>query len=293
MKKTVVATHDGKFHADEVFAIAILKKVYPSLKIIRTKESELLKKSDINVDIGRKYNPKKGYFDHHQSDFKLKRKNGIPYASAGIVWSYYGSKILNSKESLNYVDEKLIQFIDANDSGVKTYDSKIGNVYHISNLIDSFNPGWTEKVRHDSQFKKALSVAQLVLEREIVRAKSYQMSSKIVKDALKKLKGKNYIVINSKNVMWRDFVIGNPKINFVIHPSIDRWSSNSVPKKVDSFQRDVLFPDKWGGLEGKSFEKVSGVKGALFCHKDGFIVSAKTKDGAIKLTEIALGKKEK
>lgn len=293
MKNILVATHDGKFHADEVFAIAILKRVHPHLKVIRTRDEEKINGADIKIDVGMKYDFKENYFDHHQSNFDFKRKNGIPYSSAGLIWKHFGKEILNSKEAFNYVDEKLIQFIDANDSGVKTFEPKIGSVYNISYLINSFNPEFIENKSHDSQFKVALNLAESVLEREIIRAKSYEKSSKIVKNAIKKYGDKNYVVINISNIMWRDFIIGNPKINFVVNPTTDRWVSNSVPKKMDSFERDILFPKKWRGLENNLLEEVSGVKGALFCHKDGFIVSSKTKDGAIKLTEIALQKKEK
>jgi len=51
-----IATHDERFHADEIFAIAILKSVFPHAKIIRTRKPEIYSKCDIVVDIGREYN---------------------------------------------------------------------------------------------------------------------------------------------------------------------------------------------------------------------------------------------
>ena len=35
-----IAVHEGKFHADDVFAAAILTLVFPKIKIIRTRDEE-------------------------------------------------------------------------------------------------------------------------------------------------------------------------------------------------------------------------------------------------------------
>ena len=99
VKLSTVAVHDGTFHADDVFALAILKLVEPKIKIIRTREVDILKKVDIRVDVGRTYNPKTGDFDHHQKEFTNKRPNNIPYASAGLIWQHFGKTLTNSLES--------------------------------------------------------------------------------------------------------------------------------------------------------------------------------------------------
>ena len=66
-----IATHNGRFHSDEVFAIAILKKFYSNIEIIRTRDKKLLSQADIRVDVGGRYDSKTGDFDHHQKDLLL------------------------------------------------------------------------------------------------------------------------------------------------------------------------------------------------------------------------------
>jgi uncharacterized UPF0160 family protein len=78
------STHDGRFHADEIFALAVLNLFYPDLEIIRSRDENIYKNTDIIVDVGYVYDPDNLIFDHHQRSFSLKRESGIPYASFGL-----------------------------------------------------------------------------------------------------------------------------------------------------------------------------------------------------------------
>jgi uncharacterized UPF0160 family protein len=46
------STHDGRFHADEIFALAVLKLIFPDLEIVRSRKENLYKNVDIIVDVG-------------------------------------------------------------------------------------------------------------------------------------------------------------------------------------------------------------------------------------------------
>ncbi len=63
------ATHDGTFHADEVFAIAALGMLGEPLEVVRTRKPDELSAADLRVDVGFKYDPAAGNFDHHQREF--------------------------------------------------------------------------------------------------------------------------------------------------------------------------------------------------------------------------------
>ena len=64
-------THGGKFHADDVFATALLRILRPDFKVQRG--FEVPDDFDgIVYDIGG------GMFDHHDADRPL-RPNGVPY----------------------------------------------------------------------------------------------------------------------------------------------------------------------------------------------------------------------
>ena len=91
-----VATHSGSFHADEVFALATLRLHFGVIGIIRTRDPEELAACDLRIDVGRKYDPESGDFDHHQGDAG-ERANGIRYASFGLVWKSFGAQVCGSE----------------------------------------------------------------------------------------------------------------------------------------------------------------------------------------------------
>ena len=65
--------HGGAFHADDVFAVAILKSIYPDLRVVRTRDPKKLRGADARVDVGNKYNHKTKDYDHHQREMAGKQ----------------------------------------------------------------------------------------------------------------------------------------------------------------------------------------------------------------------------
>src|SRR5690242_9388749 len=115
-----LGTHNGSFHADEVFATAFLLKLYPQAQIVRSREKDVLSACDIVYDVGR------GKYDHHARDKEF-RENGIPFAASGLIWRDFGKQILQ-KEGVDdpnlvnslvaEIDENFVQPLDAQDNGV-------------------------------------------------------------------------------------------------------------------------------------------------------------------------------
>ena len=62
-----VAVHSGPFHADEVFACALLLWTdrYHSPTIIRTRNAEIIGQAELAADVGGDYDPERLRFDHH------------------------------------------------------------------------------------------------------------------------------------------------------------------------------------------------------------------------------------
>jgi len=115
--KTIV-THNGNFHADDVFSIAALKSIFPSFNLIRTRDLDVIAKADIVVDVGGEYDAETGRFDHHQRGGAGERENGIPYSSFGLIWQHYGLEICEGNQELvNALDAGLVSNIDAVDCG--------------------------------------------------------------------------------------------------------------------------------------------------------------------------------
>ena len=89
-------THDGQFHADEVFATAIFAIISDDLNIVRGSDTEIPKDTVnwIIYDIGG------GELDHHSPENK--ERNGthpgteIPYAACGLVWKKYYREVLEA-----------------------------------------------------------------------------------------------------------------------------------------------------------------------------------------------------
>jgi len=88
-----VATHPGNFHADDVFAVAVLELVHGSLEVVRTRDADAQAAADVRVDVGGRHDPASGDFDHHQKGGAGERENGIRYASFGLVWREYGERL--------------------------------------------------------------------------------------------------------------------------------------------------------------------------------------------------------
>ena len=71
----------------------------------------------MRVDIGGRSNPAAGDFDHHQRGGAGERANGIRYASFGLVWREFGAALAGGEEAAAAIDERLVQGVDANDTG--------------------------------------------------------------------------------------------------------------------------------------------------------------------------------
>jgi uncharacterized UPF0160 family protein len=48
----IIATHSGKFHADDVWAVAVLDVVFPGSELVRTRDPETIRRAVFAVDVG-------------------------------------------------------------------------------------------------------------------------------------------------------------------------------------------------------------------------------------------------
>ena len=66
------------------------------------------------------------------------------------------------------------------------------------------------------------------------------------------------------------------------------WRVLAVRKRAESFENKKNLPRSWAGLRDKELQKITGVKDAVFCHRNLFMAVAKSKEGAIALARKAL-----
>src|SRR5665811_284372 len=128
MQNKKLVTHNGSFHADDVFACAtlslMLEKENINFEIIRTRDPEVINSGDYVFDVGDIYDEDKNYFDHHQVGGAGQRDNSIEYSSFGLVWKKFGIKLCDSKKVVDIIDRKLVAPIDAADNGFDLVENK-------------------------------------------------------------------------------------------------------------------------------------------------------------------------
>ena len=236
---------------------------------------------------------KKNRFDHHQEGGAGNWENGVPYSSFGLVWKKFGLEITKDAEIYEGITKKLVLPIDSMDNGIDIYELK-GEVepYTIDNVRRTFLP-YGEELKdadaYDKRFLEAVNFARRVLEREIFRATAKKTDEQIVAEIYKNSAEKRYVVLEREMSITK-LSEDNPGILFVVSPRFgsSNWGIRKIEKNRGSFEARKLFPESWAGKSGEEFEKVTGVKGAKFCHNGRWIAVAGSKDAALQLVEIAL-----
>jgi uncharacterized UPF0160 family protein len=285
-----LGTHSGTFHADEVTASALL--IYYNLidkdKIIRTRERALLDKCEYVCDVGGEYDSKRKKFDHHQVSYQGE------LSSAGMVFSYLKDEGIVSSAKYYFLNRSLVQGVDAHDNGKVTLEP---GVCSFSQIISNFVP-----IRYDSTSKeqdeaffKALDFVLGHIERSFARFDYMQDCKEKVKAAME---GNGEALCFSESMPWLDVFFElngrNHPAKFVVMPSGSQWKVRGIPPTSEErMQVRVPLPEKWAGLLEEELREVSGIEGAVFCHKGRFISVWKKREDALKALASALGKEYK
>lgn len=289
----LIATHNGSFHADEVFAIAAMKLLPEPVEVLRTRSREALAEADMRIDVGFSHDPSSGDFDHHQREFDLVRENGIGYASFGLIWREHGARICGDAEVADAVEQTLVQPVDANDTGQQISQSLIEGVrpMNVNAVIGGFNSRWDEELSEEQErarFDAALELAGGILEREIGSATSGLKAVRVVREAIAGAKDPRIIEL-SQNVPWKQVVVTEaPEALFVIYPKRQGFGLETVPKELGTFENRKDLPATWAGLEQEELAKLTAVPDALFCHAKRFLAVATSHEGIATLAFLAL-----
>jgi uncharacterized UPF0160 family protein len=289
-----VATHNGTFHADEVFAIAALGLLPEPLEVVRTRDPELLAGADLRIDVGFRYDPPAGDFDHHQRDFDLVRANGVGYASFGLIWREFGARICGGDQAVaDAVEDSLVQAVDANDTGQRLTRSLIEGVHPmtVNAVIGGFNARWDEDLTDDEErvrFDAAVELARGIVAREIAFAAAGRRATQIVRDAIAAAEDPRIVVLPD-NVPWKQVLTPEaPDALLVIYPKRQGFGVETVPVELGTFENRRDLPAEWAGLENEDLVGVTGVEDALFCHSKRFLAVARSREGAERLAHLAL-----
>lgn len=288
MKKVV--THDKGFHSDDVFAVAVLQLVYgkENIEIIRTRDQDLIAEADIVVDVGAMYEPEQGRFDHHQKGAP-EREEGLPYAAIGLVWETYGQQ-LTTPYAAKRIDDYLVRFLDAGDNGVTTYtvtDQGVSPVT-IQAIVSSYLPV-TEKTEETyyNGFLEATAFARGYLKRLFTYYEHDEAEHEKAIALYNKAEDKRLIVSNEQFVHEHLVQFSEPQV--AIYPKGETdWRAYTITVDGTSFASRASFPEAWRGLRNEELESVSGIEGAKFCHRSGFLFACTNKEGAVAAARAAL-----
>ncbi|KAF6778654.1 hypothetical protein AHF37_02007 [Paragonimus kellicotti] len=179
--KLRIGTHNGKFHADELVACAMLKQLpeYANAEIVRSRDQSMLSTCTVVVDVGGVFDPVTHRYDHHQRGFELTFKSffkdsewNIKLSSAGLVYVHFGPQILANvvgvQEShpmisvlfnkvllaflfglfrLLQIYGRFIVELDAVDNGIPMTEDSVKYTINtgLSARVGLLNPQWNQK----------------------------------------------------------------------------------------------------------------------------------------------------
>lgn len=278
-------THDGTFHADEVTACALLVVIglVDKNQVFRTRRQEILEKCEFVCDVGGIYDPKTKHFDHHQSTYTG------DMSSAGMVLRYLKDVGLLDIAEYDFINRSLILGVDAHDNGKA---AQIKGYCTFSNVVSNFAP-----ITYDASpemqtaaFHEAVNFAIGHLQRLRERYHYARSCREIV---LKSMQACKECLIFDEGLPWLEsfFELGgeqHPAL-FVIMPSGPHWKLRGVPPSFEErMSVRIPLPAAWAGLLEDDLQRISGIPGAVFCHKERFISVWKTREDALSALEYVL-----
>lgn len=197
-----VITHDTAFHADDVFAVAMLRYAGCCFDIIRTRDATTLNeaKQDRNtivLDVGGVFDPSMLNFDHHQ-DMNLP-------SAAGMIWEHFKNLIVSQEDARPFFTQFVasIDAIDTNRNNIYAVWNELPQGFrNTSNLISGFNRDATDAASQNYQFEKAVEFALIVIENEhyaaIEKAKSERQY------ASRQILPNNVAVFDEFSTVWKE-----------------------------------------------------------------------------------------
>lgn len=300
--KKILVTHNSSFHSDDLFACAtlslLLEKRKQQFEIIRSRDKGIIESADYVFDVGGIYDPEKNRFDHHQPGGAGKRENGIEYASFGLVWKHVGMELCSDNQDVwNMIDSKIASPIDAIDNGIDIISSKFEGIvpYGGDQPFLIFSPTWQEDESNiDDIFRGLVLNLTKIIKREIEVATADVLGKKLIESAYSESENKQIIVLETSypRYLYQSKLCEFSEPIYVIYPSSkkDNWKIEAIRKSHGTMESRKLFPQNWRECfdDSSKLAETTGVNDALFCHRSGFLMTVTSKEGAMKLAQLAL-----
>lgn len=213
LAKNGVLTHNSKFHADDVFAAALLK-----LAGIINSVSEIKRVGHVPEGFnGLAFDIGGGKFDHHQDDAPV-RTNGDKYAAFGLLWKEIGAEYIQKKynvdaqtaiEAAKKFDTDFVAPIDLTDNfGAEQYPNT------MSFLVSSMNNMKYTDEENKKQFIKIVNDMKKYLGAAI------EKSCNFIKDRnrAKELASSDFIILALDDYVDRNAFRGT-RVKYIVKKS--------------------------------------------------------------------------
>ncbi len=287
-----VATHNGSFHSDDVFAVAAFQLLLgvDNVAVVRVPRNGHVIDADYVVDVGGVYDHTLCRYDHHQNGAPI-RENGIPYAGFGLMWRHYGATICHSESVATKLDQVLVQAVDAPDNGMTLATPLRSDVRPVElyQIVNSFAPPWGSDASKDGAFLEAVSWARSFLQRMIRNYHAVVEMEDLVHRTYETSSDKRTVEFTVP--VPAEALISYLDVQVVVSPDevteSTNWRAAVVRQSHGSFENRVSFPESWAGLRDQALQDVSGIQDAIFCHKARFLFVARSRESARRAAELA------
>lgn len=279
-----LGVHNGTFHADDVCstALLLLLDLIDRDKIYRTRDANLLESLEYVCDVGGIYDSSTQRFDHHQSSYEG------DLSSAGMLLLHLKNVGIIDNDFYSYFNRSIIHGVDQIDNGLVM--PMIGHC-SFSNVISYFVPTTYEASDAElyDAFLKAVDFTLDLFMRmraKFIVLQGYKQKVRAVMQQMDKC------LIFDEPLLWLEpfFELDgeNHSAQFVIMPTPQGlYKLRGVPPSLEKrMQVRIPMPEKWCGLLDDQLQEITGINGAVFCHKRRFISIWKTKEDAIEALKL-------
>ncbi len=293
-------THSGAGHADDLLAFSLARLLWPSIDLCRTRDFQIredgidIRSGDrkgfykngsfVVADVGGIYDPERGIYDHHQTGSPV-RPDGHPYSAAGLFFKHHGRDLLRQlrpdadsnviEDAFRDIDQSILLPVDLSDNtGCSFYEPETEiRGFSFSDYIGLARPGLI------GDFEQMAMECAGILRIGLLQYLDASHRGRQLKKLGERC-GEAVLAVDAFYPSARRYLETTP-VRILVHPNPEgRWNARWV--------KDGLFPAAWRGRIDDDLERVSGIRGAVFCHRSGHLAVARSREEAVLLAELAL-----
>lgn len=272
-----IATHSGPFHADDVMAVALLRRfVDADATVVRSRDPEDWAAADVVVDVGGVFDPEARRFDHHQASYEGSR------SAAGMVLDWLTPELEPSLAHSLRVG--VVDYLDDVDNGRVAPDPRVPC---LPRIVSALAETGDDAAGLDAAFERAVGFVVVFLDGLVAGDRKIREAEAVVVAAMADAEaaGRNVLFFDGY-VSWKVPYFAHAgathPTEFVLFPGMDgSWRIVCIPPELGAFEQKRSLPEPWAGLTDEALEAVTGIEGSVFCHRNRFIAVFRTREGAL------------